>query len=65
MRPRTYITNLLYGSTEAEPISTVSAEEKMELEGTQCVGHCVGRPVFKGSVKVIKIEPVLDLFGYP
>ena len=50
-----YITNLLYGSTEAEPINTISAKEKMELEGIQCVGHCVGRPVFKGSVKVIKI----------
>ena len=48
-------TFVLYGSTEAEPISTIFAEEKMELEGTQCVGHCVGRPVFKGSVKVIKI----------
>lgn len=53
---------VLYGSTEAEPISLIFAQEKMALEaaassqpGGRNGGLCVGRPVFKGTVKVIKI----------
>ena len=46
---------VLYGSTEAEPISAIYATEKLEVESSQPDGLCVGRPVFKGSVKVIKI----------
>ncbi len=46
---------VIYGSTEAEPVSVVFAQEKMALEGEDSVGHCVGQPVFKGSVKIIKI----------
>ena len=48
-------TAVVYGSTEAEPISAIYAQEKMKLEASQPDGLCVGRPVFKGSVKVIKI----------
>ena len=45
-----YITNLLYGSTEAEPISTISAKEKMELEGTQCAcGPLCGEACVQGQ----------------
>ena len=48
-------TAVVYGSTEAEPISSIFAREKVELEASQPDGLCVGRPTFKGSVKVIKI----------
>lgn len=46
---------VLYGSTEAEPISVIYATEKLELEASQPDGLCVGKPVFKGSVKIIRI----------
>lgn len=48
-------TILIYGSTEAEPISSIMAAEKLELEAGQPEGHCVGRPAFKDSVKIIRI----------
>ena len=48
-------TVVLYGSTEAEPISMIFAEEKMKLESSHPDGLCVGRPVFKGSVKVMRV----------
>ena len=53
--------SILYGSTEAEPISTVFADEKVAKEAaaseeptTRAGGHCVGRPCVTGSVAVIK-----------
>ncbi len=46
---------VIYGSTEAEPVSLVFGQEKVALETEDTVGHCVGKPVFKGSVKIIKI----------
>ena len=46
---------LLYGCTEAEPISFIFAAEKMELEASCPRGHCVGRPVFDGTARVVKI----------
>lgn len=46
---------VLYGSTEAEPISMIFADEKLKLEMAGPDGLCVGKPVFKGSVKIIKI----------
>ena len=48
-------TVVIYGSTEAEPISMIFAAEKMELEASRPDGLCVGQPVFKGTVKVIQI----------
>ena len=48
-------TVVIYGSTEVEPVSMIFAGEKMELEASQPDGLCVGKPVFKGSVKIIKI----------
>ena len=48
-------TVVVYGSTEVEPISCIYAAEKMDLEASLPDGHCVGKPVFKGSAKVIKI----------
>ena len=46
---------IVYGSTEAEPISAILAEEKVKLESSKPDGLCVGRPSFKGSVKIIKL----------
>lgn len=46
---------VLYGCTEAEPISFIFAEEKMALEASRPRGHCVGKPVFDGTARVIKI----------
>ena len=57
-------TVVIYGSTEAEPISMIFASEKMELEASSPDGHCVGRPVFKGSVKVIQIIPGTQIRVY-
>ena len=54
-------TLVIYGSTEAEPISMIFAEEKMELESFQPDGLCVGKPVFKGSVKVVHIHKGLTV----
>lgn len=48
-------TLVMYGSTEAEPISVIFAEEKMKLELSGPDGLCVGKPVFRGTVKVIRI----------
>lgn len=45
---------VIYGSTEAEPISMIFAAEKMKLELSNPDGLCVGKPVFEGSVKVIQ-----------
>lgn len=49
-------TVVIYGSTEAEPISMIFAEEKQKLELACPDGLCVGKPVMKGSVKVIRIR---------
>jgi len=46
---------VVYGSTEAEPISAIFAQEKMALESGDREGHCVGKPVFSDSVKVIQV----------
>ncbi len=47
---------VIYGSTEAEPISMIFAEEKMKLEASHPDGLCVGKPVFKDSVKVVRLQ---------
>ena len=46
---------VLYGSTEAEPISAIWADEKLQLEGEKSEGLCVGKPVFDNSTKVIQL----------
>ena len=47
---------VVYGSTEAEPVSFIRASDKFKAEEGDCsVGMCVGRPVFEGSVKVIRV----------
>ena len=46
---------VLYGSTEAEPISAISAEEKLRVEAEKPDGMCVGRPAFDRSAKIIQI----------
>jgi acyl-CoA synthetase (AMP-forming)/AMP-acid ligase II len=46
---------LLYGSTEVEPVSVIFADEKLQLEAGKPDGHCVGRPVFEDSARVISI----------
>ena len=44
---------IIYGSTEAEPISIIPAKEKMALEESRPDGLCVGKPVMEGTVKII------------
>ena len=46
---------VLYGSTEVEPVSAIFAEEKLRLEAEKPDGHCVGRPVFEDSARIIEI----------
>ena len=43
----------IYGSTEAEPIATLSAPEALELEGE---GSCVGAPVPGITVRLVDGE---------
>eukprot|EP01136_Pigoraptor_vietnamica_P022700 Opistho-1_new@74119 len=45
---------IVYGSTEAEPISMVRASEKGPAEAANARGLCVGMPFIPGGVKVIK-----------
>lgn len=46
---------VVYGSTEAEPMTLLMADEKLELEASQPDGLCVGRAVLGAGLKVIKI----------
>ena len=46
---------VVYGSTEAEPVSLIFAEEKLKLEAEKPDGLCVGRPVYDDSAIVTKI----------
>ena len=46
---------VLYGGTEAEPMTMIMASEKLELESTQRRGLCVGRPVLDARMKIIKL----------
>ena len=48
-------TSVIYGATEAEPISYIFAEEKLQVEAEKPDGLCVGRPAFENSVRVIQI----------
>lgn len=45
----------VYGCTEIEPISYVHSVERCKVEDESTKGHCVGRPAFEGSVKIIRI----------
>lgn len=49
-----------YGSTEAEPVAHISAEERLELKGP---GFCAGKPIERIRAKVIGIgdEQVREL----
>ena len=47
---------VIYGATEAEPISIITAKEKMELEESKPDGLCVGKPAIEGSVKIIRVS---------
>ncbi|XP_065187696.1 uncharacterized protein LOC135818268 [Sycon ciliatum] len=50
----------IYGSTEAEPISSIGTWEKIQREAaarkiaSSLGGHCVGKPHFPGSLAIIK-----------
>ena len=46
---------VLYGGTEAEPMTMIMASEKLPLESTQTRGLCVGRPVLDAKMKIIKL----------
>ena len=47
---------VLYGANEAKPISIIVAKEKMKLEESKPDGLCVGKPLIKNSVKIIKVQ---------
>ena len=50
---------VLYGSTEAEPVSYISLEERLDIgrEGNQpFAGYCVGRPVELIATKIVRIH---------
>jgi acyl-CoA synthetase (AMP-forming)/AMP-acid ligase II len=43
-----------YGSTEAEPVAHLSAEERLEVKGTP--GYCAGRPIDRIRARLIRIH---------
>ena len=45
----------VYGCTEIEPISYINSKERCAIEDNKSDGHCVGKPAFEGSVKIIRI----------
>ena len=45
----------VYGCTEIEPISYIQSKERCKVEDDKSDGHCVGKPAFEGSVKIIRI----------
>eukprot|EP00118_Oscarella_pearsei_P001820 m.8583 g.8583 ORF g.8583 m.8583 type:complete len:564 (+) comp20720_c0_seq1:88-1779(+) len=48
---------IVYGSTEAEPISFIDTTEKIKAEAANSEsGHCLGLPFLDGKLKVIKID---------
>jgi acyl-CoA synthetase (AMP-forming)/AMP-acid ligase II len=50
---------VVYGSTEAEPVAHLSAEERLEAvnrERPRTPGYCVGRPVERVKAKVVRIH---------
>lgn len=54
-----------YGSSEAEPVASMRAEERIALAGGQ--GYCVGRPVHAVRTRLIPITkgPVTELRDLP
>lgn len=50
--PDTVIT-VVYGSTEAEPVASISLEERLEAEGE---GYCTGRPIAAINARIVRIE---------
>ena len=54
--PNTNI-QIVYGSTEAEPISAISAQQLIHSDSAeQSTGLCVGKPYRKAEVKIIEIQ---------
>ena len=53
---------IVYGSTEAEPIASISAKELLQCEGNVKDGLYVGKPIEDINVKIIKPsdEPIED-----
>ncbi len=49
--PDTEIT-IVYGSTEAEPVASITLEDRLKLKGEGC---CIGHPVDAVSAKIIRI----------
>ncbi len=57
--PRTEIL-VAYGSTEAEPVAHLTADERLEAKSDvrpASPGYCAGRPVDRVRTKVIRIHP--------
>jgi olefin beta-lactone synthetase len=51
--PRTEIV-VAYGSSEAEPVASISADERLALSAGR--GYCVGRPAQTVTIKLVPIE---------
>ena len=47
------LTIVVYGSTEAEPISWIFAEEKLKEDAKKPDGLLVGLPFIEGGLKII------------
>jgi acyl-CoA synthetase (AMP-forming)/AMP-acid ligase II len=54
-----------YGSSEAEPVASIGADERIGLDGGQ--GYCVGRPIHAVKIKLIPITrgPITELRDLP
>ena len=55
-----------YGSSEAEPVASVSADERLSHRGPG-TGYCVGRPVHAVRTRLVPItkDPITDLGELP
>ncbi|UDQ98808.1 AMP-binding protein [Lentisphaerota bacterium WC36G] len=46
---------VVYGSTEAEPVAHLTLEERLEIEEKNFKGYCIGKPIEKLKTAVIAI----------
>jgi len=60
--------HVLYGSTEAEPISGIAARDMADATTPRVDGLCVGRPIARIDVRIVRAHDgpiVLDGSGWP
>ena len=46
---------VVFGSTEAEPVAHLSLEKRLEIEGQELSGYCVGKPIKAVNAGVVPI----------